>query len=50
MKITKPIVWVFNLLTGIIFKIMGIENDGVKPFITEEEGNAQKKGEMEEKK
>ena len=37
MKITKPIVWVFNLLTGIIFKIMGIENDGVKPFITEEE-------------
>ena len=37
MEITKPIVWVFNLLTGIIFKIMGIENDGVKPFITEEE-------------
>lgn len=37
MKITKPIVWIFNLLTGIIFKIMGIENDGVKPFITEEE-------------
>ena len=36
-KITKPIVWVFNILTGIIFKIMGIENDGVKPFITEEE-------------
>ena len=40
MKITKPIVWVFNLLTGIIFKIMGIENDGVKPFITEEESKA----------
>ena len=37
MKITKPIVWVFNLLTGIIFKIMVIDNDGVKPFITEEE-------------
>ena len=37
MKITKPIVWVFNLLTGIIFKIMGIDNDGVKPFIIEEE-------------
>ena len=37
MKITKPIVWVFNLLTGIIFKITGIDNDGVKPFITEEE-------------
>ena len=37
MKSTKPIVWVFNLLTGIIFKIMGIDNDGVKPFITEEE-------------
>ena len=35
--ILTPIVWVFNLLTGIIFKIMGIENDGVKPFITEEE-------------
>lgn len=37
MKITKPIVWIFNLLTGIIFKIMGIDNDGVKPFISEEE-------------
>ena len=37
MNITKTIVWVFNLLTGIIFKIMGIDNDGVKPFITEEE-------------
>lgn len=37
MKIVKPIVWVFNLLTGIIFKIMGIDNNGVKPFITEEE-------------
>lgn len=37
MKIMKPIVWIFNLLTGIIFKIMGIDNDGVKPFITEEE-------------
>ena len=37
MKITKPIVWIFNLLTGIIFKILGIDNDGVKPFITEEE-------------
>lgn len=37
MKIAKPLVWVFNLLTGIIFKLMGIDNDGVKPFITEEE-------------
>lgn len=37
MKIMKPIVLIFNLLTGIIFKIMGIDNDGVKPFITEEE-------------
>ena len=37
MKITKPIDWLFNLMTGIIFKIMGIDNDGVKPFITEEE-------------
>ncbi|WP_290686343.1 HlyC/CorC family transporter [Intestinibacter sp.] len=37
MKIAKPLVWVFNLLTGVIFKLMGIDNDGVKPFITEEE-------------
>lgn len=37
MKIVKPLVWVFNLLTGVIFKLMGIDNDGVKPFITEEE-------------
>lgn len=36
-KIMKPVVWVFNILTGLIFKIMGVENDGVKPFITEEE-------------
>ncbi len=37
MKIAKPAVWVFNLLTGIIFKILGIDNNGAKPFITEEE-------------
>ena len=37
MKITKPVVWVFNLLTGIIFKLLGIDNKGAKPFITEEE-------------
>ena len=48
MKITKPIVWVFNLLTGIIFKIMGIDNDGVKPFITEEELKAMVNGSHEE--
>ena len=37
MKILKPIVWIFNILTGVIFKLMGIDNKGVQPFITEEE-------------
>ena len=37
MKLLKPIVWIFNILTGVIFKLMGIDNKGVQPFITEEE-------------
>lgn len=37
MKVAKPAVWIFNLLTRIIFKILGIDNNGAKPFITEEE-------------
>ena len=35
--VLKPVVWIFNVITTIIFKIFGIDNKGVKPFITEEE-------------
>ena len=35
--ILKPVVWVFNLITGAIFKILGVENKGNQPYITEEE-------------
>ena len=35
--ILKPIVFIFNIVTSIIFKIFGVDGDGVKPFITEEE-------------
>lgn len=35
--ILSPIVWIFNLITGFIFKIVGLENKGVQPYITEEE-------------
>lgn len=35
--ILSPIVWIFNLITGFIFKILGLENKGVQPYITEEE-------------
>ena len=37
MIILSPIVWVFNVITKLIFKILGVDNDSVKPFITEEE-------------
>ena len=37
MTILSPIVWVFNVITKVIFKILGVDDDGVKPFITEEE-------------
>ena len=32
-----PLVWVFNLITGIIFKILGVDNKNNQPYITEEE-------------
>lgn len=35
--ILTPIVWVFNLITGFIFKVIGLENKGAQPYITEEE-------------
>lgn len=35
--ILTPVVWVFNIITKIIFKLFGIDSEGVKPFITEEE-------------
>ena len=35
--ILTPIVWMFNIITKIIFKLFGIDSEGVKPFITEEE-------------
>ena len=37
MVILSPIVWVFNVITKVIFKLLGVDDDGVKPFITEEE-------------
>ena len=37
MIILSPIVWVFNVITKLIFKILVVDNDSVKPFITEEE-------------
>lgn len=35
--ILKPIVWIFNIITSVIFKLFGITNKGAKSFITEEE-------------
>ena len=32
-----PVVWVFNLVTGLIFKILGVKDKGNQPYITEEE-------------
>ena len=29
--------WAFNLVTGLIFKILGVKDKGTKPYITEEE-------------
>ena len=37
MTLLKPVVGVFNVITKIIFKILGVDDDGVKPFFTEEE-------------
>ena len=35
--ILTPIVWIFNIITKVIFKLFGVDDEGVKPFITEEE-------------
>ena len=35
--ILKPVVWVFNLVTGVIFKILGVKDKSNQPYITEEE-------------
>ncbi|MGL5348678.1 MAG: HlyC/CorC family transporter [Peptostreptococcaceae bacterium] len=35
--ILRPIVWVFNLITGVIFKLLGVDNKNNQPYITEEE-------------
>ena len=32
-----PLVWVFNLITSVIFKILGVDNKNNQPYITEEE-------------
>ncbi len=35
--ILKPVVWIFNIITGVIFKLFGINNKSNQPYITEEE-------------
>ncbi|WP_346042541.1 hemolysin family protein [Paraclostridium tenue] len=35
--ILKPIVWVFNIITNVIFKLFGIKSNMGQPYITEEE-------------
>ncbi|HSQ88128.1 hemolysin family protein [Romboutsia sp.] len=35
--IVAPIVWIFNIVTNVIFKLFGIQSKGVQPYITEEE-------------
>ena len=37
MIILKPVVGIFNIITKIIFKLLGVDDNGVRPFITEEE-------------
>ncbi len=37
MMILKPVVGIFNVITKIIFKLLGVDDHGVRPFITEEE-------------
>ncbi|MGL5329628.1 MAG: HlyC/CorC family transporter [Peptostreptococcaceae bacterium] len=33
----KPIVWIFNIITKVIFKVLGVQDKGIQPYITEEE-------------
>ncbi len=35
--ILRPVVWVFNIVTNVIFKLLGVDNKGNQPYITEEE-------------
>ena len=35
--ILKPVVWIFNIITKVIFKILGVQDKGIQPYITEEE-------------
>ena len=35
--ILTPVVWVFNIVTNVIFKLFGIKTKGSQPYITEEE-------------
>ena len=35
--ILRPVVWVFNIITSIIFKVFGIKDNRDQPYITEEE-------------
>ena len=37
MALLKPVVGIFNVITKIIFKLLGVDDNGVRPFITEEE-------------
>ncbi len=32
-----PVVWIFNIITNVIFKMFGIKSKGTQPYITEEE-------------
>lgn len=35
--ILRPVVWVFNIITWVIFKLLGVDNKTNQPYITEEE-------------
>lgn len=35
--ILRPFVWLFNIITNVIFKLLGVDTKGSQPYITEEE-------------
>ena len=35
--IVRPIVWIFNIITNVTFKLLGVKDKGSQPYITEEE-------------
>ncbi|WP_297131213.1 HlyC/CorC family transporter [Terrisporobacter sp.] len=37
MTLLSPVIGIFNVITKVIFKLLGVDDNGVKPFITEEE-------------